>query len=752
MLALPDVTLACIDTLNHALALRALERSRAGIRFGRTLFLTDDGYDGPMPAGIDVARIAPLRSRDDYSRFVLQGLLPHVATSHVLLVQWDGYVVNPAAWEPAFLDADYLGARWSWFDDGHDVGNGGFSLRSRRLLEALQDPRVELVEAEDVTIGRHCRDWLERDYAIRFAPGALADRFAFEAAWPIGRPFGFHGLFNFCRVVPPGELAVLAAGFSDAIARSPQLAQLLRNCVAMGLWAPAIAIARRVLASDPAASEARTALEQSEAALARGAGVGRNDPCPCGSGKRYKQCHGSIGAAAEPSEPALSPDALAARGIAAHQRGELDAAAADYRAALAGAPAHPHALHYLGVIEYQRGRPAEALPLLEHAAALRPDEPEFHNNRGLVYAALDRQRDAAAAHRQAIALKPDHAGAWNNLGLVLQAGNDLAGAAGAFDEALRHAPGFAQARWNRALALLADGRFAEGWQAYEARLDIPVFAAPRNPTTPRWNGRDAAGKRILLTAEQGLGDAIQFVRFATRLAERGARVIVQARAPLVDLFRTVAGVHEVVGADDPFPPHDAWLPLLSLGGVLDVAPSSLPGPVPYLASDANRRAAVRESLAPYAGRLRAGIAWAGNPRNVNDRRRSAPLSVLAPLLELPGIAWFSLQKGDGEDQLDGVPAASRLVQLGARNDFVGTAALVDELDVVVSVDTSIAHLAGALGRPVLVLLPFASDWRWRTSRRDSDWYPTARLFRQHAPGDWSAAIGEVAEALRTLAR
>ena len=748
MIDLPDVTLVCVDTLNHALALRALERSRERLRFARSLLLTDAvPAHVAVPAGIDVERIEALRSRDDYSWFMLRGLLPYVRTSHALVVQWDGYVANAEAWQADFLACDYVGARWFWFDDGHDVGNGGFSLRSRRLLEALQDPRVALHEAEDLTIGRDCRDWLERDHGIRFADGALADRFAFEAAYPIGRPFGFHGLFNFCRVVPHDELAQLAPSFSDAIARSPQCAHLLRNCIAMAAWAPAIAIARRMLAADAANDEAHALLARSEAAKAHNVGVGRNDPCPCGSGRRFKQCHGAIGAA---STPAPSVDDIVRRGIASHQRGDVEAAERDYRAALATAPEHPHALHYLGVIEYQRGRPQSALPLLEHAAARVPAEPEFHNNLGLVYAALDRNADAAAAHRRAIALRHDHAGAWNNLGLALHAQNDLASAAGAFEEALRHAPGFAQAEWNLALALLSDGRFAEGWRAYEARLRIPAFAPSNVPATPRWDGRDPRGMRMLLTAEQGLGDAIQFVRFARALASRGAEVIVQAPKPLVGLFARVEGVGEAIASDAPLPSHHAWLPLLSLGGALGIDAASLPGPVPYLHADDARRAAVRERLAGERGMLRAGIAWAGNPRNANDRRRSAPLAALAPLLALPGIRWFSLQKGDGEDQLASVREAASLVSLPERNDFDGTAALVAELDVVVSVDTSLVHLAGALARPAFVLLPFSCDWRWRTGRSDSDWYPTVRLFRQPAPGDWAAVVSECANALRSL--
>ena len=197
--------------------------------------------------------IAPIESRDAYSNFVLKRLLPFVDTEHVLLVQWDGYVVNPGAWDPAFLDCDYLGAKWFWHGDGMRVGNGGFSLRSRRLLEALADPRIQLVEAEDTTIGRTFRPLLEREHAIRFGSDDLADKFSFEAAHPIGKPFGFHGLFNFWQVMPAAELAALPPRFSDEIARSPQLMQLLRNCMARAVWAPAMAIARRMLAADPGA-------------------------------------------------------------------------------------------------------------------------------------------------------------------------------------------------------------------------------------------------------------------------------------------------------------------------------------------------------------------------------------------------------------------------------------------------------------------------------------------------------------------
>jgi tetratricopeptide (TPR) repeat protein len=752
MLQLPGVTIACIDTANHALALRALERSSEGVRFARRLLLTDAVPDGVhVPDGVEVAAIAPITSRDAYSQFVLKGLRPFVTTDHVLLVQWDGYVVNPAAWDPGFLECDYLGAKWFWQEDGMRVGNGGFSLRSRRLLAALEDPRIVLVEAEDTTIGRTFRPLLEREHGIRFGSEALADRFSFEAAYPIGKPFGFHGLFNFWQIMPPAELAALTALFSDAIARSVQLGHLLNNCVTAGQWAPAIAIARRILAADSSRDNVRALLAQAEGNAARGVGVGRNDPCPCGSGRRYKQCHGAMGGATSPGPAgpasAPTPETLAARGMQAHQRGDLAAAERDYRAALATAPEHPAALHYLGVIHYQHNRYAEALPLLERAVALVPEEPEFHNNLGLTLAAVDRTDEAIAQYRQALARKPDLTTAWNNLGLALQAANRVQDAIDAFRQSLRLAPDFAQAHWNLSLALLMAGDYAEGWREYEWRHREATFGAAVTSTAPRWQGEDLAGRTLLLSTEQGMGDALQFIRFAAPLAQAGARIILRAPDVQAPLLATAPGVAAVVRTADALPPHDFQLPLLSVAGVLHTDESNIPAAVPYLSVSREHAAEVASAMAVAEGTLRVGLSWAGNRQQANDRRRSCPLAVLAPLLELPDIAWFSLQKGDGEDQIAGVPAAARIRQLDARNDFARKAALIAGLDLVISVCTSNAHLAGALGRPLWVLLAFAPDWRWGLDRSDSPWYPTAHLFRQPAPGDWASVVAEVRAAL-----
>jgi tetratricopeptide (TPR) repeat protein len=749
MLELPDVTLCCIDTINHALALRALRQSSAQIRFGRTLFISDREVSAP---DLEVEIVAPLTSRDDYSQFVLKSLASRIDTSHVLLVQWDGYVINPAAWREEFLGCDYIGAQWFWHDDGMRVGNGGFSLRSRKLLLALEDSRIVLTEAEDLTICRTFRPLLEREHGIRFASEATADAFAFEAAYPIGKPFGFHGLFNFCRVVPADDLSELVASFTPAIARSPQLLQLGRNCVAMGQWKPAAAIFRRILDEVPGHVDAAAGIAAAAANASSMAPVGRNDPCPCGSGKRFKNCHGALGVDDGPNTtPESAVVQQLTQALALHQQGDNSGAEARYRSVLARQPEHALAQHFLGVIHYQRRELAAALPLLERSVAASPDEPEFRNNLGLALAAADRESDAIATFRSALELKPDHALAWNNLGLALQSINDVRGAIDAFRRAIGFKPDFAQAHWNLSLALLLDGQFAQGWREYDWRLVLAELGRGRHLYPGQaWDGTAPAGKTLLLYAEQGLGDALQFARYATLLAHAGAQPLIHCVDALKPLLATVPGVSKVLGSDDRLPDYDAHFPLLSLPRIFATTAETIPSQTSYMTVAGPHGDAARAGIDSVGGRFNVGLVWAGSKEHSNDRHRSCPLAALAPLLALPDIAWYSLQHGDASKDLQRIGEAQRVVPLPESASLVDTAGLIAELDLVISVDTSIAHLAGALGRRCWLLLPFAPDWRWMLDRDDTPWYPAMRLFRQSRPHDWSSVVARVAADLRAL--
>ncbi len=481
--------------------------------------------------------------------------------------------------------------------------------------------------------------------------------------------------------------------------------------------------------------------------------VGRNEPCPCRSGRRYKQCHGSTSrGSVVVDERSIDAKSLLVRGGEAHRRHDLDAAERDYRSVLAHEPANPVALHYLGMLLYQRGRAGEALPLLERSLVLLPNNAEFHSNRGLALAAVLRDHDAVTAFRRALELAPNHAGAWNNLGLVLQATGDVGGAVNAFRRSLELAQDSPQAHWNLALALLLLGEYGEGFREYEWRLHTPELAPfLRTQGGPRWDGSDPAGKTLLLTSEQGLGDTLQNIRFATVLASRGAQVVVAVQAALAPLVATVSGVATAIAVDDPLPRFDAHVSLMSLPGLLHAGPDAIFAPRRYLTPDPLRLLEAQQAVedsAPDA--LRVGLVWSGAANGYNPRR-ACPLHRLGPLLEIAGVRCFSLQR-EGEALAAGdAPFAAQLVALPMRNDFAGTAALVDALDLVISVDTSMAHLAGALGKPVWILLPFAPDWRWRLNREDSLWYPTARLFRQRAIGDWTAPLQAVEAALRGLA-
>ncbi|HWE85178.1 MAG TPA: tetratricopeptide repeat protein [Terracidiphilus sp.] len=387
------------------------------------------------------------------------------------------------------------------------------------------------------------------------------------------------------------------------------------------------------------------------------------------------------------------------------------------RWALAQAPDDAEAWNTLGIVLHAQGRFGEAVPAFEHAAALG-SQPAI-SNRGNSLLELGRMDEAFAAHQSAVDRDPSHAGA----------------------------------RYNLALTQLRLGHWSEGWRNYEARWGFrEVHPQPRVFSRPRWQGELLDGERVLLHAEQGLGDTIQFCRYAALVAARGGHPILQVQSPVARLLDSLAvvraGLAQVALLDDPPPPFDLECPLLSLPAVFGTTLETVPWPGAYLGPSSR-------SLVPsFPGSLLSvGLCWSGNPRYKSDAQRSVRLGVLLPLLRTPGVRWVSLQKGPAANQIAGLPSDVAVADGASRDsDLADTASMIAGLDAVVTTDTSIAHLAGAMGKPVFLLLSHLSDWRWMQDSASTPWYPTARLLRQRAPGDWNSVLAIAAEELAAPVR
>ena len=442
-------------------------------------------------------------------------------------------------------------------------------------------------------------------------------------------------------------------------------------------------------------------------------------------------------------------------GIMLQNHGRYDAAADHFERCLATQPDHAEALINLTLARRNQGRLEEAITCGRQALALRPNAPEAHNNLALALDNIGRVEEALAQYRQALALKPDYAEALSNLGLSLYHAGQPEAALGAFDRALGLRGSYGEAQLNQAMVRLSIGDFQRGWAQYEARWQTGQMALERrHPDLPLWDGSAGAGRIILLWAEQGMGDTLQFCRYVPLLAERGWRIVLEVQAPLVRLLGGLAGVTTVLplGAMSA---ADCHAPMMSLPLLFGTVLDTIPAPIPYLtpAPEDVERWGQRLAAAGLGEQgLRVGLVWAGNPRRfspllaLTDARRSIALDALAPLLAVPGTRFVSLQKDlrPGE-----VPAAHGLLDLmDAVEDFADTAALIAQLDLVIAVDTSTLHLAGAMGKPVWLLNRFDTCWRWLRQRDDSPWYPTLRQFRQPALGDWSPVLATAADALR----
>jgi tetratricopeptide (TPR) repeat protein len=418
-----------------------------------------------------------------------------------------------------------------------------------------------------------------------------------------------------------------------------------------------------------------------------------------------------------------------------------------YLQALAIEPKSFSALHGMGYALVDCKNWMQAEVWFRHAVALRPQSAEAHNSLGNVLYLQKRMEESAAEYCRAIEIDPVYARAHINLGNTLLALGKHAQARACYERGLSIDGASPGGRYNLALMQLRNGEFQDGWRNHESRWDFEELHLGRRCfTRPMWQGESLQGKTILLHAEQGLGDTIQFARYAPLLASKGARVILEVQTPLVTLLRSMPGVASVIERHKPLPQFDLHCPFISLPHALGAELKTIPSPEGYLAVSKQAAEAARQKY-PGSG-MRIGLAWAGNPRHKADALRSMPLAAFLPLAKMPGITLFSLQKGAAVQQM--APLQSTLPILDAASDhnsMAETAALVATLDVVISIDTSIAHLAGAMGKPVWVLLAHLADWRWMEQRKDSPWYQSAKLIRQPSPGDWDSVIQQVIEEL-----
>lgn len=440
-------------------------------------------------------------------------------------------------------------------------------------------------------------------------------------------------------------------------------------------------------------------------------------------------------------------------GIALAKQNALDEAVRSYREALRLRPDYADAHNDLGIALARQNRFEDAAASYGKALEFRPNYAEAHNNLGNTLRNLGRFDEAIASYDRALALKPNDADAFNNRGIAFAEVARFDEAIASYTRCIKLRPHHVDARLNRALTWLRQGNLALGWAEYEWRLRKRNLSS-RPPTQPAWNGFPPDGLRVLLLHEQGLGDTLQFIRYAPLLKRLGATVIFECPPELLKLLERAPGIDVLYPQGEEPPEHDVHAPLLTLPGLLGTALDAIPADVPYLHADAGLVESWRNELAEYP-EFKVGINWQGNPGYAGDLHRSIPLRHDAPLAKVPGVRLFSLQKQDGTEQLRELAGAFPLVELGGRFDdsrgpFMDSAAVLKNLDLFITSDTAVAHLAGALGVPVWLVLSAAPGWQWMFGREDSPWYPTMRLFRQTRLLDWPPVFERLAQELARL--
>ena len=432
-----------------------------------------------------------------------------------------------------------------------------------------------------------------------------------------------------------------------------------------------------------------------------------------------------------------------AEALEQHNKGELAEAVNGYGQALRLDPSLPDIYNNLGVALRALGKREAAVACYRRSLALKSDSAGTFTNLGNVLREIGRLEIAAASHRRAVELSPESAETHYNLGLVLRDMGEIDGALEAFAKTLEINPDHVGCHWDRALSLLQKGELKEGFEEYEWRWKLDR-SPPRGFTQPLWDGADLGGKTILLHQEQGFGDMIQFARYIPMVKEKGGTIIVETQPELNRLFSAIEGIGQVINAGSQLPDFEVYAPMMSLARIFGTTLQTVPATVPYLKAPDAHAAQLPAALGPER---KIGIAWAGNREHRNDANRSIPFTRFIELMGAPETTLYSLQAGPAAADIAANGCEAFVVNLGPRiKDFADTAAVISQLDMVVTVDTAIAHLAGALGKPAWVVLPYAGDWRWLLGRDDNPWYPTMRLFRQDAPGAWEPVFERLAKA------
>ena len=425
-------------------------------------------------------------------------------------------------------------------------------------------------------------------------------------------------------------------------------------------------------------------------------------------------------------------------GMVLKKKGELDAAVQVHHQALRIQPDFAEAHRNLGDILQKQGKYDKAVEAYQRAIQIQPNYAAAYNNLGIAWQKQGKLEQASQIYHKTLVIRPNYPQAYNNLANTLKEQGKLKEAVQAYHKAIEINPDYIDAHKNLGIVLLLQGDFQRGWQEYEWRLKSEDLCVANRAQT-RWNGSSLSGKTILLYAEQGFGDTIQFIRYVHLLAEYNTEIIVECQSELVPLFKNIGAIKKTIVAGESSPKFDVNASLLSLPGILGTDLNSIPVKIPYLYAKSGSHTNL-ETCSEY----KVGIVWAGNLKHPNDNNRSVELQQFSVLFDVEACQFFSLQVGSRRDDIIRYYYSNTIIDLGGDfSNFSDTAAAILELDLVISVDTAVAHLAGALGKPIWVLLPFMPDWRWLLERENTPWYPTMRLFRQTDTRNWAEVLQKV---------